>query len=314
MKFLRDATADPRNLSLMTDSPLQHTHVIGANDASAFKKIVIDHPVAAGEIYLHGAHVTHWQPAGAEAVIYVSPQSHFASGKAIRGGVPICFPWFGPKPSDASAPAHGFVRTAEWALRSIDETGDAVHMHLRLTSNAATLAQWPCAFVADYRVIFGESLLMSLSIQNTGDASAEYTEALHTYLRVHDVREIRIDGLAGATYQSKADGNIRRQQGDEPITFIGETDRVYVDTSAALTITDEPLGRRIVIEKTGSQSTVIWNPFAKRAAEMADLGEANWPPFVCVESANALENVVRLAPGQSHELTTRIRVLPIETA
>lgn len=289
-----------------------HAQIVAGNGQLA--KVLIAHPLCEGEIYLHGAHVTHWQPHGAEAVLWVSPNSVYSPGKAVRGGVPICFPWFGPKADDPAAPAHGFVRNREWALVHISDDDTGVQVHLRTQSDESTRSQWSADFTADFLAHFGRTLTMRLVVTNTGAQPATLTEALHTYFNVSDVRQISVTGLENTDYISKVDGGARKTQPAMPITFAAETDRVYVNTTAACTIHDTQLGRRIVVEKRGSNSTVVWNPFPKRAAELKDIGEANYPYFVCIETANALENAVTVAPGATHEIVQIVSLKPIENA
>lgn len=298
--------------SIASQHNTPHAQIVAGNGELA--KVVIAHPLCTGEIYLHGAHVTHWQPQGAEAVLWMSPNSNFAAGKAIRGGVPICFPWFGPKPSDPNAPAHGFVRNRAWKLIKITDDATGVSVHLQTQSDATTRQQWPTDFVADYHVHFGRTLTLRLSATNAGQQPATLTEALHTYFKVSDVRNIGVSGLADVDYISKVEGGNRKTQQAPVITFAGETDRVYVNTTSTCTIRDEQLGRQIVIDKRGSQSTVVWNPFPKRAGELADIGESNYPGFACIETANALENEVTLAPGETHEIAQIVNLTPIENA
>ncbi len=290
----------------------QHAQFVAGNGELA--KLVIAHPLCAGEIYLHGAHVSDWQPAGAEAVLWVSPQSNYAPAKAIRGGVPICFPWFGPKPADPTAPAHGFVRTRDWKPISVTDDDTGVHVHLQTRSDAGTLQHWAADFVADYHVHFGATLTMRLVVTNTGGQPATLTEALHTYFHVSDVRNVTVTGLADVEYISKVEGGVRLRQQSPVITFASETDRVYVNTTGTCVIHDEHLGRQIVVDKRGSHSTVIWNPAAKRAGELSDLGQPNWSHFVCIETANALDNAVTIAPGATHEITQIVSLKPIDNA
>ena len=277
-------------------------------------KIVIDHPAAEGEVYLHGAHVTHWKPAGAEPVLWMSPRAVFENGKAIRGGVPICLPWFGPHPASPDAPAHGVVRTRAWELVETKEDDAGVGVTLRADVSATDSPHWTHPFTATFTVHFGRTLSMTLAVTNTGPAAFDFSEALHTYFRVRDVRETSVGGLHGVTYIDKLADGARRREEREGIVMTGETDRVYVDTDATCVVQDQHLGRRIFVEKSGSESTVIWNPFPAKAKRQADIGEENWPGFICVESANCADNTVTLAAGATHELKVVLRLEPLENA
>ncbi len=267
--------------------------------------------VATGEVYLHGAHVTAWTPAGSDPVIWMSGSSVFADGEPIRGGIPICFPWFGPgREPDLAPPAHGFARLADWRLVSAEEHDDAVTLTLELTeADAAAVpaaAKWPHPFTATLTVTFGRELAVALSVENTGGEEVSFEEALHTYLAVSDVRTATVQGLDGAAYLDKAaaDGPVhRRQEGD--VTFTGETDRVY-DSEGTAVVVDS--GRSIGVVKEGSANTVVWNPWVDKAAAMPDYGDDEWPSMVCVETANVLEDAIVLAPGARHTMTARYSV------
>lgn len=279
------------------------------------EKIVISHPAAEGEIYLHGAHVTHWKPAGAEAVIWMSPQAFFKPGVPIRGGVPICLPWFGPHPAaGAAAPAHGLVRTKAWELVDTNESPLGVSVRLRTTITADENPHWTHPIAAEFTATFGRTFSMTLAVTNTGENAFDFTEALHTYFRVHDVRQISVGGLKGVTFIDKKDNYARREETREGITLTEETDRVYVNTEDETVVQDAHLGRRIFVEKDGSQSTVVWNPFPEKAKAQPDIGEANWPGFVCVESANCADNTVTLPAGETHRITVGLRLEPLENA
>jgi glucose-6-phosphate 1-epimerase len=275
----------------------------------ALPRLNVNSGLARAQIYLHGAHVTAWQPAGHDPVLWVSRASQWDAAKPIRGGVPICFPWFGPHATDRSAPAHGFARLLDWALTEAHEdAGGATHLAFQLVTPAAPTAAWPHAFEAIYRVTVGSSLELALEVGNTGDAGFSFEEALHTYFTVQDVRTIEVRGLEGGDYLDKVGGTTRRNQGPAPIRFTGETDRVYLNTAAACTVHDPGMGRRIVVRKSNSDATVVWNPWIDKARAMPDYGDDEWPGMVCVETANVNVHGVTLAPGGRHTLTATIEV------
>ncbi len=238
----------------------------------------------------------------------MSAASLFERGKAIRGGVPLVFPWFGPRQGHPGAPSHGFARTARWNLDSIETRSSVTAITMSLMADDDTRALWPHDFAARFAVAFGETLRMSMIIDNTGHDSFTFENALHTYFTVGDCREVNITGLAGGRYIDKVDRAAVKTQGDEPIVFRGETDRVYLDTQSTCIIHDEGLKRRIHIDKEGSRSTVVWNPWIEKAARMADFGDEQWQHMVCVETANAAQDAVTLAPGQSHTLSATLRI------
>lgn len=268
---------------------------------------------AAGELTAarQGAHLVTWRPRHTpHPVLFVSARSAFRHGKAIRGGVPLCFPWFGPKDGDPAAPQHGFARTREWTLERAESTsGGTIDLAFTLASDATTRAAWPHDFAAGLSVRADEALALALEVRNTGAAPLTFGAALHTYLAVSDVRQIAIRGLEHTDYLDKVGGRTqRRREGADPIRFTGEVNRVYLDTTATCIVDDPGWGRRIHVAKSGSRSTVIWNPWTDTARTMADLGEDAWPGFVCVETCNAADDTITLAPGATHVLGADIRV------
>lgn len=260
-------------------------------------KAVVSHGGMKGELVLQGAQITAWQPAGAQPVIFLSPRAVLAPQKAIRGGIPVIFPWFGPHPTDPRAPQHGFVRTALWELAGAEQTQDGVALDLSLAAEGFALA---------YRVAFGDELRLSLTVRNTSDTEVAFEEALHSYFAVSDVERVAVSGLEANGFIDKTADMRRCPPAGAPLRLTGETDRVYLDVPGALAIADPGWGRRIVIEKSGAASTIVWNPWPEKAGAMSDLGADNWRGFVCVETGNVADNRVSLAPGETHEMTTRI--------
>jgi glucose-6-phosphate 1-epimerase len=269
-------------------------------------KIRITSVAAAAEIYLHGAHITSWVPAGGNEVLFLSGKAQFHEGKAIRGGVPVCFPWFNAKADDPKAPSHGLVRTKTWELESITHEGNAIAVSLSTGHDEATQKWWPHDFRLTHRITISSHLQMELTAVNTGAAGFSFQEALHTYYRVGNVRYVRLVGLDHLSYLDNTEGNVEKlQYGDN--TFTQRIDNAYLNTEAELVLTDPSLSRRIHIGKQNSHNTVVWNPWAELASGMADLGD-EWPHFVCVEAANIRANAVTLQPGEQHTMTAIIRV------
>ena len=240
------------------------------------------------EVYEYGAHVTRFND-----VIFMSAHSLFTPGKAIRGGIPVIFPWFGAHGSDPKKPAHGFARTMEWRVVSQTESSIA----LQLESNDATRALWPHDFRATVRVTVGPRLTVSLEVENTGREPFVFEEALHTYLNVDDIRNVEVRGLEGTTYIDKTDG-MKRKRLTGPLKITAETDSVFVDTEAACRVGD------VVVEKSGSKSTIVWNPHIAKSKAFTDFGDDEWQRMICIETANVAENAVRLEPGQTNLMTT----------
>jgi len=257
---------------------------------------------AISNIVLQGAHVATFQPRGEEPVIWLSPNAKFAPGKSIRGGVPVCWPWFGPHQTDSKLPGHGFARTVPWELLETKALEDgSTFLRFGLIENDTTRAQWPHPSTAQLEVTVGKSLRVELVTANTGSQPFELGEALHTYLQISDIANMTIRGLEGCEYNDKVGETARRMQQDG-IVISSEVDRVYVNTEADCVIEDKGLKRAIRIRKQGSRSTVVWNPWTEKAEKMGDFGEKLHRDMVCVESANALENVVTVAPGETHRL------------
>lgn len=257
---------------------------------------------ALSNIALQGAHIATFQPRGEEPVIWLSPKAKFAPGKSIRGGVPICWPWFGPHKNDSKLPGHGYARTVPWDVLETKALPDgSTFLRFGLVESDATRAQWPQASTVQLEVTVGKDLRVELITSNTGKDAFELGEALHTYLQISDVDNMTIYGLENCEYLDKVNDFARFNQQDG-IVIDSEVDRVYVNTAADCVIEDKGLKRAIRIAKQGSKSTVVWNPWTEKAEKMGDFGPALHRDMVCVESGNALENVVTLAPGETHKL------------
>jgi glucose-6-phosphate 1-epimerase len=279
-------------------------------DEGGLPKIRVTAPESSGEIHLHGAQVTSWQPTDAEEVIFLSRCARWEEGKAIRGGIPVCFPWFRAKADDPHAPAHGLVRTKVWALESIEHDAGGVTVSMTTESDSGTRTLWPGDFRLLERATFGKELKLEFTVSNTGASSFRFEEALHTYYRVGDVRRVSIRGLDGVTYLDNTDSNKRKnQQGDAMIS--SPTDNAYVNTEGSLQLFDPALNRRIKIAKQNSRTTVIWNPWAEGARALSDLEEDTWQQMVCVEASNILEDAVELAPNGNHTMSVTMAVFSL---
>ncbi|TFC78678.1 D-hexose-6-phosphate mutarotase [Cryobacterium cheniae] len=259
------------------------------------------------EIYLHGAQVTDFTPVGGQPVLFLSGASRFEAAAAIRGGVPICFPWFGAHALDPAAPAHGFARLGEWEFVDAHESDDDVVLTFLLTDTPATRASaWPHRFEARYTVSIGARLTLALQVTNRETDAFTYEEALHTYLRVSDVRGTTVAGLQGTAFLNQLTG-VTEPAENNPVGFATETDRLYPGSRGRATVAD-PDGRTVTIESDGSDSTVVWNPWIDKAARMADFGDDEWPGMLCVETANVRRDQVRLDAGRSHTTTVVFEV------
>jgi glucose-6-phosphate 1-epimerase len=264
---------------------------------------------ATGEIYLQGAHVAQWQPRSAEhPVLFLSPKSQFISGKPIRGGVPLVFPWFAERKGGLPGGMHGFARTLPWEVVAAEQRPEGVALSFKLLPNQTTRDLGFDHFVLVYEMVVGETLSLSLEVENLGDTSLNFEEALHAYYSVSDVRQIELSGVGDTDYLDRAHQAVRKHLSTGAIRFTGETDQLHLNTQSTVTISDPGWQRRIVIEKHGSNSTVVWNPWVAKASGLADLGAEAWPHFVCVEPANAAENAVTLVPGSVHTMGFSVRV------
>lgn len=277
-----------------------HVNFIEGQDGLPVARI--RNALAGSDIALQGAHVLSFQPMGEAPVIWLSTQAKFAPGKSVRGGIPVCWPWFGAHDSDASLPAHGFARSMMWnVIASAALPESATRITFELAQNDATLTQWPHPCRLRNIVTVGESLTVELITENTGTSTFALGEALHTYCAIGDIATIRITGLEGCEYLDKVEGFKRKIQADS-VTIASEVDRVYLDTTADCVIEDGGLKRCIRVAKSGSHSTVVWNPWIEKSIQMGDMGENGYRGMVCVESANAADNLVSVAPGETHRL------------
>ncbi len=277
--------------------------------APGYRVIKIENSQASAEIALQGAQVMNYKPAGQEApVIWLSPGASFKPGKSLRGGVPVCWPWFGPHAEDSDKPAHGYARTVDWRLLDAShQEDDSIRLTLGLLETEATQLLWPHVTPLQLEIQVGASLGLRLTTHNAGNKPVQIGEALHTYFAVSDIADIEIQGLEGATFYDKVNQMVpATQQG--PIKIGSEVDRVYVNTHADCVIVDPGYQRRIRIIAPDSQSTIVWNPWQEKAEKMGDLGENGYRRMVCVESGNALENCIHLPQGESHALAVEYRV------
>lgn len=276
-------------------------------------RLTLTTPSGAAEVYLHGAHVTRYRRPHEQPILWMSEKSWYQTGKPIRGGVPVIFPWFGArKDAPASPPAppspnHGFARLMPWKPESIAMRDDGrVEAILSLTDTPETRAVWPHAFELRFRVAVGNTLQMSLEVRNIGDKPFVYEEGLHTYFHVGDIKQVRVTGLEETPFIDKVGGVPHVDPSHNPIVFAGETDRVYLPTKAECVIEDASLLRRIRVRKQGSDATVVWNPWIAKAKAMPDFGDDEWTGMVCVETVNVADYAVGIKPGQTHTMSAEI--------
>jgi glucose-6-phosphate 1-epimerase len=262
-----------------------------------------------GAMYLHGAQVTSWKPAGNSEMIFLSSKAVFEEGKAIRGGVPVCFPWFRGKADDPKAPQHGFVRTKRWTLDAVENAAEGIRVTMSTASDDATRSLWPHDFRARLAATFGASLHLAFTVSNTGGGPLRYEEALHTYYRVSDISAARLTGLDGAAYLDNTDNNAEKKLSGD-LTIGKATDSAFLGSEHSLDLLDAARKSRLRISKSNSRSTVVWNPWQEAAGKMADMGENEWRYMFCAEAANIRSDAVELAPGASHTISVTTSLVP----
>ena len=245
------------------------------------------------EVYLHGAHVTAWTPAGGAERLFLSRASVFRAGAPIRGGIPVVFPQFG---GGGPLPLHGLVRTMPWELARANVVGRGATATFRVRDTEESRRQWPHAFAAELTVaIGGNDFAVTLAVTNTGAEPFAFTTSFHTYLAVADHAATYVKGLAGLRYRDAAAGGVEVQESAPQVDFTGEVNRIYFDAPAEALMIEA--GRTTVIRKAGFSDTVVWNPAAAKCATMADLEPNDYQRFICVEAAT-VGAPVQLAPGQ----------------
>jgi glucose-6-phosphate 1-epimerase len=273
-------------------------------------KVVVTAKGGSAEIYLHGAHVTHFQKNGEPPLIFMSAKSYFAPGKAIRGGVPICYPWFGNR---EGGPSHGYARITEWELVQTSATADGVvKIHLALPKIAGSSA-WN-NLRTEFTMTVADTLTMELETTNEScDSAVEFEECLHTYLHVGDIGAMGIIGLEKSPFDDFALGanGARRAAENSILQITRETNRVYFDATQTVEVRDERLKRVIRVEKTGSKSTVVWNPWTTQKMP-EDWGADEYPDMVCVESGNVKQNKISLPPGKTTVLKVVLGSSPLK--
>ena len=263
-------------------------------------------PTAHGAVYHHGAHVIDWTPAGHDPVVWMSEKTNLDSTSPIRGGIPICWPWFGAGRNGTASPLHGFARLSEWRLVRSKQTEEAVTATYMLIDACPDKFDFP--YRLSYEVRFGAEFSAMLTVRNTGTRRFSFEEALHTYLCVSDIHEVAVTGLDGSQYLDRVSGHElgpHQQSGDLRITE--EVDRIY-HSGADIDVIDPVKGRKLSVSRLGSSDAVIWNPWIDKAKSMPDFGDDEWTSMICVETANIGEHAITLNPGKEHVMGFTLRV------
>ncbi|HNP52905.1 MAG TPA: D-hexose-6-phosphate mutarotase [Nitrosomonas nitrosa] len=271
--------------------------------------IQVNTPKANALISIHAGQVLSYQPSGEEDILFLSSKAYYQDGKAIKGGAPICWPWFGPDPEGKGRPGHGFVRNRLWNVLSTEATlDDDIKITLGLTDTPETREIWPHAFELTQEIVVGDSLNLTLITRNTGAELFSITQAFHTYFKVGDITQTSVMGLQDCTYIDKVDNSAEKKQ-EGVVTIASEVDRIYHDVSNTMIIDDKALDRCIQILSQGNKTAVVWNPWEKISAEMADLEDADYKRLLCVETTNAASDVIAIAPGQEFRLVADYSVM-----
>ncbi len=283
-------------------------HLSFIKGPGGFILAVVRNPHGEATVALHGGHIMSFRPSGHDEVLWMSRQSYFKSGKAIRGGIPVCWPWFADHPTDTSKPAHGFVRAAVWSVSESEKLEDeSTRLKLFIAHNEETLKLWPHLFRLDIDITVSDALTIKLISTNIDNKPFMCGGALHSYFHISSVSNIMIKGLEGCPYVDKVDKDRRKVQ-DGSVYVRSETDRIYLNTGADCIIEDSVMQRRIRIAKGGSRTTVVWNPWSDKARALKDFGDEAFHGMVCVETANAADDVINVAEGESHCLQSSISV------
>lgn len=270
--------------------------------------LLIRTPLASAALSLHGGQLLSYVPDGFYDLLWLSPCSQRAPA-AIRGGVPVCWPYFGRQGQAGDAPQHGFARNTTWRLvEATNGPEGETTIELSLPEHAGT----PLRLSQTLRI--GRGLTQSLTTRNTGTTPVAFTQALHTYFRVGDAQRVQVSGLDGLAYADKYDGREHLQSDAWDLhdpRDPGRSDRIYHRAGGHYVLHDPVLCRRIDLSTSGSRSLVVWNPGEQGIAAISDAPLDSWHDFVCLEAANAGEDVIELAPGETHTLQQALVVAPL---
>lgn len=296
--------------------------VPGAEGDERLPVIEVQTPTCTGRVSLQGGHILDWQPVGQAPVLFVSSKAKYLPGVAIRGGIPVCFPWFGPPPTAlagkpetawaaAKLPAHGIARTRLWELEATRKGDGKIAFVLLLKSNEETRRIWPFDFELRLRLTFGGQLIIKLETKNTGNEPFTFQEALHTYFAMGDVRKTRLSGLENLEYYDQLAGMQVKKEALSP-SIHKQIDRIYItplniqasggSVIQTIGIEDPVLGRRITMEEQNSGNAVLWNPGPDKVLTFSDMAAEEWPKMLCIETANILPQPITLEPGVVHQM------------
>ncbi|MGH1432737.1 MAG: D-hexose-6-phosphate mutarotase [Neptuniibacter sp.] len=268
--------------------------------------VAVDNKSAKATIFLQGAQVAEYQQKGQQPLLWLSDQCDFKAGKSLRGGIPICWPWFGNLECNpeqvrsqfpADAPAHGFVRDREWNLDSI-ELVDPSTTELVLSLNVQPDGQWPFTARLQLKVTVAEQLRLEFTVTNRGDDRFSFTSALHTYFNISGIEAVSVSGLEGVRYLDTL--NEWKAETDEtPVNVAGEVDRVYQNLDKPVRLSDSGFNRAIRLDSDNAPDMVLWNPWQDKAKRLSHFADDAYQKMICLESAHVLDNLKTLEPDES---------------
>lgn len=294
------------NLCQLREQFAQHPGIQIQELTPNYPVIQINNQRASAEIALHGAHVTSFTPKKEQAIIFTSDKAIYKEGKAIRGGVPICWPWFNAHPDNANYPSHGFARNRFWQLKEINASDDTTKLTFTCPLDEDDFTMIGGRVTAEATITIGEKLTIDLTTTNCDQKTLNIGGALHSYFSLSNITDVTVSGLDQTSHLDALTGNTSIHQGD--ITFSEEYDRVFIPTTTTTKIHDPNWDRNIIVEKSGSGATVVWNPWIDKSAGMADLGNEDYKHFLCIEALNWREDLREITPGASHTLSQSISV------
>lgn len=276
-------------------------------DSNGFEFLIIDHDKLNAAFSLHGGHLIHFQRTGEPAIIWLSKTAIFNEKKAIRGGVPVCWPWFGAASADLgeNLPAHGFARTSQWVLGNIDESNEGVELELTLHNNEETLKLWPYEFELTLKATLNSQLKLALITENKSNKPFSYRGALHTYLNISAPESTKVTGLNHELYKSINNKNL--ETGDTTLFIDRAIDFIYKKAPSDILLTDVGFQRSLTMTNAGNDSEVLWSPWIKGAEAFADMPDDGYQTMLCIESTITRESGQTVTPGQTHILTTLIK-------
>lgn len=275
-----------------------------------FPFISIKNQSATALISLHGGQILSFKPIEVEEdLFFLSSKSYYSDGKAIRGGVPVCWPWFGPDPKGLQRPNHGFVRSHLWTIVSTATTDTETKVSLQFLERYKKEKTWRQPFALTLEITIGTTLGLKLITHNTGDKPFSITQAFHSYFHVGDIDQVQVSGLEGRNYFDKLDQGTEKSQAST-LTPSEEIDRIYTDVKNELIINDPVFKRKIQISSPNNETVVVWNPGQKTSRTIADLKNKAYKQFICVETGNIAFDLIHVPADGEHSFLTTFEILP----